>query len=195
MQLKVINVLQLKPIKINKQQGFTLLELIVVIIIISILGLFAIDRIWSLRMAAEQAAVTQIVGNIRSALGLEVARLALDGKISEVAKLENSNPITLLAQAPSNYIGEKEDGDHVTEQGIWYFNKKLHTLTYTVNYTENFNTTLQGMPRIRYQIKLIYSDKNNNKRFDVNTDSIGGLDLLPLDSFSWNTNLNKIKPE
>ena len=187
--------LPLKPFQANKQRGFTLLELIVVIIIISILGLFAVDRIWSLRIAAEQAAVTRIVGNIRSALGLEVARLALDGKMSDVAKLEDSNPISLLAQVPANYIGEKDNSVDIIEPGIWYYDKKVKSLTYNINYTENFSTHLTGTPRIRYQIKLIYNDINNNKRFDVNTDSIGGLDLLPLDSFSWNTNLNKIKPE
>jgi general secretion pathway protein G len=183
---------RVKPFNLNQHRGFTILELIVVIIIISILGLFAIDRIWSLRIAAEQASVTQIAGNIRSALGLEVARLALDGKMPDVAKLENSNPITLLAQVPGNYIGEKENEDLVTEPGTWYFDKKLKTLTYNVIYKENFVTGLQGIPRIRYRIKLIYYDKNNNKQFDLNNDSIGGLDLIPLEKFSWNTNLNTI---
>jgi general secretion pathway protein G len=193
-QQKGINVQQLKyGLKIN-QRGFTILELVVVIIVISILGLFAIDRIWALRIAAEQAAVTQIVGNIRSALGLEVAKLALAGKMNAVAKLENSNPVTLLAQAPSNYAGEKNDSSEMTESGSWYFDKELKTLTYNVIYTDNFRTELDGIPRIRYRIKLIYNDENKNNRFDPNVDAIGGLDLLPLEKYSWNTNINNINP-
>lgn len=173
------------------QHGFTLLELVVVIIVISILGLFAIDRVWSLRIAAEQATVTQIVGNIRSALGLEVARLALEGKMSAVAKLNKTNPIPLLAQAPNNYRGVLGDGDHITEPGIWYFDKKQKALIYNVIYKENFKTTLKGLPRIRHRIKLVYNDRNNNKRFDLRYDSIGGLDLFPIEKFSWNIRPNQ----
>ena len=175
-----------------KQTGFTLLELIVVIIVISILGLFAIDRIWSLRIAAEQVAVTQIIGNIRSALGLEVARLALDRKMSSVAKLDKSNPIPLLAQAPNNYRGVIGGNDYITEPGVWYFDNKQKALIYNVIYKENFKTTLTGLPRIRHRIKLIYNDQNNNNRFDVRYDSIGGLDLLPIEKFSWNVNSKNI---
>ncbi len=172
----------------NQQQGFTLLELVVVIIIISILGLFAIDRIFAIRIAAEQAAVKQLVGTIKSALGLEVARLALAGKMSAVAKLDKSNPLLLLSQIPNNYIGEKNNGKKITDPGVWYFDKKQKTLVYNVLYSENFKTTLKGLPRIRHRIKLVYNDRNKNRRFDLRTDGIAGLDLVPQDKFSWNVN-------
>jgi len=164
----------------------------VVIVIISILGLFAIDRVFALRIAAEQAMVKQVVGNIKSALGLEVARLALAGKISAVAKLNKTNPMPLLAQAPNNYLGEKDDSNHIIEPGVWYFNKKQKALIYNVIYKEGFTTTLKGLPRIRHRIKLIYNDRNKNKRFDLRYDSIGGLDLLPIEKFSWNVNTENI---
>jgi general secretion pathway protein G len=169
-----------------KQRGFTLLELVVVIIVISILGLFAIDRIFAIRMAAEQAAVKQVVGIIKSALGLEVARLALEGNLSSVAMLDKTNPITLLSQAPNNYLGEKDGSNQVIEPGVWYFDKKQKALTYNVIYKENFSSPLKGLPRIQHQIKLVYNDRNKNKRFDIYYDSIAGLDLFPLEKYSWN---------
>ena len=170
----------------NSQLGFTLLEMVVVIIIISILGLFAIDRIFAIRIAAEQAAVKQIIGTMKSALGLEVARLALEGKMSTVAKLDKTNPMHLLSQKPNNYLGEKDDSHHISETGIWYFDKKQKVLIYNVIYKENFKTTLKGLPRIRHRIKLVYNDRNRNKRYDHNYDSIAGLDLFPIEKFSWN---------
>lgn len=179
---------------IKKQQGFTLLELIVVIIVISILGLFAIDRIWVLRIAAEQAAVSQIVGNIRSALGLEVAKLALAGDISAVAKLDKTNPVPLLAQVPNNYLGEKDNDHGMTEAGVWYYDKQLQMLVYNVLYSENLASPLTGVARIRYQLKLVFNDQNKNNRFDPHHDSIGGLDLFPVESYQWN-NTAKINYE
>lgn len=179
-------------INTNKQHGFTLLELVVVIVVISILGLFAIDRIFAIRIAAERASVKQIVGIIKSALGLEVARLALDGKMSLVAKLDKSNPMELLAQKPNNYIGEKTDKDKIVEPGVWYFDKKQKALIYNVRYSENFITSLKGLPRIRHRIKLVYHDRNENNRFDAYYDGIGGLDLLPVEKFSWNINIQNL---
>lgn len=169
----------------NNQHGFTILELVVVIIVISILGLFAIDRMFVLRIAAEQAAVKQTVGTIKSALGLEVARLALDGNMAGVAKLDKSNPMQLLSQTPNNYRGEKDKSNMINETGIWYFDKKQKTLVYNVTYTENFKTSLKGTPRIRYRVKLIYNDHNKNKRFDARYDSIAGLDLFSVDKYNW----------
>lgn len=174
MQLKIIN---------KKQLGFTLLELVIVIVIISILALFAIDRVFAIRAAAERSSVQQLVGTIKSALGLEVAQLALAGNMNGVAKLDKSNPLDLLSQKPNNYIGEKQN---VKKTGVWYFDKKQKMLIYNVNYSENFTSSLKGTPRIRYRIKLVYNDRNNNKRFDIRYDSIAGLDLLPIEKFSWN---------
>lgn len=181
-----------KIINSKAQHGFTLLELVVVIVVISILGLFAIDRIFALRIAAEQASVKQVVGTIKSALGLEVAQLALDGKMSSVAKLNKSNPIALLSQKPNNYIGEKTDKDKIVEPGAWYFDKKQKALVYNVRYSENFITSLKGLPRIRHRIKLVYNDRNKNNRFDARYDGIGGLDLLPVEKFSWNINTQNL---
>lgn len=176
----------------NKQRGFTLLELVVVIIIISILGLFAIDRVLAIRIAAEQSAIKQLVGTIKSALGLKVSQLALEGNMLAVAQLDKSNPLDLLSQTPSNYIGEKDNSKSIAEPGVWYFNNEHKTLIYNVRYNEGFKTKLSGLPRIRYKIKLVYNDRNNNKRFDTHYDSIAGLNLIPLEKFSWNVKINNI---
>lgn len=181
-----------KPIKCHNQKGFTLLELVVVIIIISILGLFAIDRIFAIRIAAEQAAVKQLVGTIKSALGLEVAQLALSGNMAAVAKLHKTNPILLLSQSPHNYIGEKDAPNHITQPGVWYFDKRQKALIYNVTYIENFKTSLKGLPRIRYRIKLIYNDRNKNKRFDIRYDGISGLDLIAVENFRWTDNTKEL---
>lgn len=173
----------------SRQAGFTILELIVVIIIISILGLFALDRIWSLRIEAEQATVTKIIGNVRSALGLEVSRLALKGRLTEIANLADSNPIDLLAQAPGSYLQQQPDNSDQVTPGSWYFDKESRSLIYHVIYSENLATTLSGTPRIRYYVKLIYNDRNNNNKFDLNIDSIGGLDLVPVEKFAWKRKL------
>ncbi len=164
-----------------RNSGFTLLELVVVIIVISILGLFALDRFWSLRVAAERAAVKQVTGNIRSALGMEVARYALDNRLAELPHLDGSNPMRLLAQTPTGYIGETSIDPAEIAKGSWYFDPTTKTLNYHVTYHENFDSPLEGLPRIRWRITLIYRDRNHNQHFDPGLDAISGLDLVSLD--------------
>ena len=172
------------PLK-HIQKGFTLLEMIVVIVLIGFLGLTILDRVWKFRVYAEEAAVTSIVGNIRSALGLEIATLAVKGKIINIASLTNTNPMKLLAQTPNNYLGEVTNISQVKDKGVWYFNNTDQTLNYVVNYTESFISNVKGLKRTRHRLKVIYSDNNKNNRFDKNIDSINGLDLVALEPYRW----------
>ena len=172
------------PFKHN-QKGFTLLEMVIVIVLIGFLGLIILDRVWKFRVYAEEAAVTSIVGNIRSALGLEVANLAVRGKIKNIANLENTNPMNLLAQTPNNYLGEINNITQTKDKGVWYFNKYDNTLNYIVNSTDNFKSNIKGPLRARYQLKMVYTDNNNNHRYDKNIDYINGLDLVALEPYRW----------
>ena len=177
---------------IHKQNGFTLIELVIVILIVSLLGLFVVDRIIAIRSSAEQSAIKQLVGTIKSALGLKVSQLALEGNMPAVAKLDQSNPLDLLSRTPPNYIGEKNNSQSIVEPGVWYFNNEQKILIYNIRYSEGFKTKLSGVPRIRYKIKLVYNDRNSNKRFDTHYDSIAGLDLIPIEKFSWDKKKNNI---
>ncbi len=169
----------------NQHKGFTLLEMVIVIVLIGFLGLIILDRVWKFRIYAEEAAVTSIVGNIRSALGLEFANLAVHGKIKNIANLKNTNPMKLLAQTPNNYLGEIKNISQSKDKGVWYFNKHDNTLNYIVNYTKNFKSNIKGPLRTRHQLKMVYTDNNKNNRYDKNIDNINGLDLVALEPYRW----------
>ena len=168
-----------------RQQGFTLLELVLVILIISIMGLIAIDRLLNYRVDAERAMIQTVVGNIRSGLGLEIARRVARDQIDTINQLEGSNPIELLAQPPSNYIGEIDNESQVNRNGVWYFDTSSSALVYRVQFGDYFQTRLPGPPRVRHRIRLVYTDNNRNDRFDYGIDPVTGLDLVPLENYQW----------
>lgn len=166
--------------------GFSQFELVVVVILISILGTVALNRMWDWRSEVERTLIKTVSGNLRSALGLETANLALQNKLNQLPRLAGSNPFSLLAQKPETYLGELSDNNPNTKKiGVWYYSKEQRALIYTIKYNESFKTTLKGQPRVRLKIQLIYSDKNQNQRYDAGIDSIAGLNLISLDKYQW----------
>lgn len=169
----------------HNQKGFTLLEMVIVIAMIGYLGTIVLDRLWKYRIYAEEASITATVGNIRSALGLEVAKLAVRGQARKIALLQNTNPLLLLAQKPHNYLGEFKNINSVNETGVWYFDTTGSSLNYIVSYPKNFKTNVKGIKRTRHQLKVIFTDNNKNNRFDRGIDEVNGLDLVAKESYRW----------
>lgn len=170
----------------RNQQGFTLLELVVVIILISVLGVIALSRYEQWRSAAEQAAIATMIGHLRSALGLEVAQQALNGGLQILPRLQGKNPMKLLAQLPYNYQGELVSTDPKAQTpGTWYYDPEQRILVYNIHYFERDKAARAQPSRLRFRIQLIYADNNQNQRFDRRTDSIAGLDLVSLDNYRW----------
>lgn len=169
----------------NAQKGFTLLEMVIVITLIGFLAIIVLDRLWKYRIYAEEAAVIATVGNIRSALGLEVAQLAVRGHAYKIPSLANTNPMHLLTQKPYNYLGEFKGNTSIIETGAWYFDTTDKTLNYIVSFPNNFKSNVKGIKRTRHQVKVIFTDNNKNNRFDKNIDSISGLDLVAKESYLW----------
>jgi len=153
----------------------------VVVSIVSILAVIAVDRLWALRLDAERVAVAQVVGALRSALGIEVARRALEDGLRSLPELEGSNPMALLAQRPEGYAGELTAGPAAqVEGGQWYFDPVAGVLVYRARFSDAFEDARPGSRELRYRVVMIFTDSNGNGAYDSASERINGLDLRAL---------------
>jgi general secretion pathway protein G len=166
--------------------GFSLLELVVVIVIISVLLVLAISRLLALMVDAERVTMEAVAGTLRSAIGMKVAESIVKSKVSELRAFEGSNPMALLAETPHNYLGELDGADPAKlEDGNWYFDKRDKTLVYLVRNKGFFSGGQPSPPRARFAVRLVYSDRSGNGVFDPGVDVIEGLRLSPAEKYSW----------
>ena len=171
-----------RPSGCSRQSGFTLFEIVVVILIIGVLVTFAIDRMLQLQIDAERVSVQQVVGVLNAAVNLQAAELVVSKGVDSIRSLANTNPMQYLQELPYNYIGLKNDSSAVNNpQGNWYFDPEQEVLVYTVKNTNYFETALPGTPRIRLKVELVYENGINS----INKGRVRGVTVHALDTYRW----------
>ncbi|MCC4832982.1 prepilin-type N-terminal cleavage/methylation domain-containing protein [Shewanella sp. 10N.7] len=129
----------------QKQQGFTLIELVVVIIILGILAVTAAPKFINLQADARQSSLQGVKGAIQGANGLVFARAAIDGHEKKaIADWAASEGVDIGAeelavtnfgylQADMDEFNNAIDADFGTADAEWIVVATPPTLTITQN--------------------------------------------------------------
>jgi prepilin-type N-terminal cleavage/methylation domain-containing protein len=166
---------------INRRRGFSLLELVIVIAIMSILITAAISRLLVLQVDAERVAMETVAGTLRSALGIKVAQQYARQNMDGIRALRGSNPMDQLAQLPGNYLGALDEPDPGSlPDGNWYFDTRCRCLIYVVRNQGYFSGGLANPARARFAVGLVYSQSQDN-----GARNIEGIRLEPLEKYRW----------
>jgi prepilin-type N-terminal cleavage/methylation domain-containing protein len=100
--------------KLNNKNGFTLIELIMVMIILGILAAVAIPRYMDTIVNAEIASEDAVITNIEAAL----ENYAIHKLIDSGRAIWPDNPFNALKQSPQSYT---EDGTNADSDQEWTF--------------------------------------------------------------------------
>lgn len=176
------------------EDGFSLIELLIVVVLIGLLLAVAVDRLLLMKAQAERGVMDQVLGSMRSGLTIRMAELIAKGRADEIAQLAGSNPVRMLSQPPDNYLGELfGPRPSALQPGHWYFDTRERALYYLVEGADYFESPLGAPARARFAIQAVFDDLDRDGRFNPAVDTLRGLRLAPLEPFRWN--LRFIWPE
>ena len=170
----------------SRARGFTYLELVFVIIILSLLYVFGIDKLLKLRVDAEAAGLAYAISGLQVALSLQMAEMVARGEMHKLSMLVGQNPMDWLLQTPEGYVGKRSPqqvGD--VEPGQWYFDEAAGELVYRVRFVRYFQADQGDSPEVRLKVGLIFADKNRNGRFDRQKDDVQGVRLQTVTPYRW----------
>ncbi|MEO8465892.1 MAG: type II secretion system protein [Gammaproteobacteria bacterium] len=170
----------------RRSSGFSLVELMVVVIAIGIIAGALLDRVLPLIGRAQRAAFVQVRADLQMALLFEAAERISRGDAASLQSLTDRNPMTLLLVVPANYVGSFErPAEDYLPVASWYFDEHTHRLVYRVGHYTRFDG--QGGPAGRVELKteFVFDDRNGDGTFEPGADNFRGLRLTPAHPFAW----------
>lgn len=167
-------------------RGFTLIELVVVVICVGIMAGFALDRLLPLIGRAERAAFVQVRADLGSALLLEAAERVARGESATLAELAGGNPMTLLLSTPANYLGSLRGPDpDEMPRASWYYDEASRRLVYTVGKHTRFEALSGPGDRVEFVVDFVYGDRDSDGVYSPARDDFDGLRLASVYAFDW----------
>lgn len=167
------------------QSGFSLIELVVVISIISVLLVAFSDRVWYYQELAEKTAMEENVGAIQSAMNIQHSKNYTRGNADDLNLITTDNPMKWMQKLPRNYAGEYYDPSPTSVgPGSWVFDLKTRELIYVLDRTDHFVPGKDGKKWIRFHIAVQYEQV---KRGGVESQAkeVVGTVFEPMENFSW----------
>ena len=169
----------------KSSRGFTLIELIVVISILSVLMATFLNRVEYYQELAEKTAMEQNIGAIQSALTLQHGKHYVRGNSDDITLLPTENPMKWLQTFPQNYAGEFYDPKPTTvSPGSWAFDLKAHELIYVLDRTDHFVPGKDGMKWIRFYIDMQYEPVKHNGKVGQEKELVGTV-FAPKEKINW----------
>jgi prepilin-type N-terminal cleavage/methylation domain-containing protein len=171
---------QLQSRSRNRPNGFTLIELVVVIVVISVLGVVATDRFLYYHELAEKAAMDAMLSSIKMGLQIRMAVLTASNRRDIATALERENPLRWLESLPANYEGEYRAP---LERGTWYFASDARELVYVPSHTTYLHWQKPGGKReLRFAARLRYDDPETTT---ANARVPTGVSIRPVNAYRW----------
>ena len=166
--------------RLREARGFTLFELVVVIIIARLVGTVFLNRLRFYQEMAEKASMEYTLRIVKTGLQIRLAELIIANRQADANQLETENPMSALEVKPENYAGDYREPP---ARGNWYFDVGLRQLVYVVNNGDYLEAReISGVKQLRFEAKLVI----DRIQFGGSTiNSVSGVVLFPVHPYRW----------
>ncbi|WP_058049950.1 type II secretion system protein [Janthinobacterium sp. Ant5-2-1] len=148
-----------KPLR---QRGFTLFELAVAAGVFAILVTVLLNRLGYYQQQAQQVAVAQMLGVLRTSLRVQVLQLYLADRRDKIPALARQNPFDWLMDKPVNYLGEFAQPDlDKLPAGNWLYDRKEQKIIYLFSNGNIFPIT--RVDSVKFKVILPGADADLDK--------------------------------
>lgn len=147
-------------------------ELVAFIISVAIIYAFAANRYSDFPAQAERANFIAITTQLQSSLNLELMTVLARGRGGMAAVFEGVNPMELLLQPPSNYLGSLRSPDNSgMDRRSWYFDEDAEELVYLINDIGGVFLVSNNAPiptrEIRFKVRLATGEFDERTGLDI----------------------------
>lgn len=158
--------------KSRDERGFTLIELVIIIVVLGILAAIAIPRLFSVSEEAEKAAVSNMISSLESTLGIYTAKQFVNSQPVVI-----HNPFDDLSNIPSNYVGVNDPVNPTnTPNGSWSWRPTGNWIMYNPRQPITGGWLSGGEQFIIYRVEVILDG----------ADTVGiKLNTTPAYAYSW----------
>ena len=164
-----------------RSRGFTLIELLVVISIVAVSFGIALDRLLRYQELGERAAVEQNIAAMNTALTIKFIAHITAGRPRAIAAEVGKNPVSFLARAPENYLGELDAPDANTlPRASWYFDSAKGELVYLPNRRRYLSSESGPPDALRFKVSFTDGGRPPDDPREVRQPFVA-----PVVPFSW----------
>ena len=161
-----------------KQQGFSLLELVVVVCIIAVLMAVAYQRFERMSEEAERASFYGDLSAFQALINRQIIKWYISSTAIEKRALEQRNPVEWLERPPHNYGGEISASQLDGMVGArWYYLKDKNWLAYKVQRTLGLQN--KGGDVLAFRLKVSLKEKS------MTTGVVQAASLEAVTDFNW----------
>ncbi|MDO8273058.1 MAG: hypothetical protein Q7U82_14275 [Gammaproteobacteria bacterium] len=168
----------------RRVRGFSIFELILYLLISSIIFSISMRRFEQYPADAERANFLSILGQLKSAVTLQMMNGIAGGTFDEMGRLENSNPMALMLETPTNYAGAFSLVDEGNmPRRTWYFDSYNGQLVYLASPgLQIYSAAGDGsgsMNSIRFRVINKYSEvaKKADEGLGIDAGQVTGLSV------------------
>lgn len=163
------------------QRGFSLLELALVILVLSVLSVVLAKSLFIYREQAEKAAMLGVEAAVQTALVLQYGHLLANNAEADIPALAIQNPMQWMSVQPANYAGEFYDPSPAAiEPGSWVFDLKTRELIYFPARSSYLEPDPAGLTWIRFHVEL----QTSNDQY-ASSEAPPGVRFKPIKPYQW----------